>query len=283
MRRIIPLAVSAAALFASSTAMADPIRLNDNDEGYSRLMRWEQHLDDTIADGVRHNSLNPRRAWTIQKSLDSIEAQALQSYYESNNGIDPQTFRRYAIQLRDIGNQLGDGDWAANNVYGDNWHDDRAGDWGHGDHDANNAPPPSNYYREGDYERSCHQGNAAAGTVFGAIAGGLIGGAASHGNGGAVVGGVILGGLLGNTLSRDIDCDDQRYAFDAYGSSLNGDIGRDYDWRHGNSYGTFTSTREYRDGGQVCRDFRAVTYRDGQRFERSGTACRDYSGNWNTR
>jgi surface antigen len=283
MRKFLPLALSAAALLATTAAIADPIRLNDNDEGYSRLMRWEQHLDDTIADGVRNNSLSPRRAWSIQKNLDSIEARVVQSYYESDSRIDPQTFRRYAGQLRDIDNQLGDNDWGANNVYGDNWHDDRGGDWGHGDRDANNAPPPGNYYHEGDYERSCHQGNAAAGTIFGAIAGGLIGGAASHGNGGAVAGGVILGGLLGNTLSRDIDCDDQRYAFDAYGSSLNGDIGRDYSWRHGNSYGTFTSTREYRDGGQVCRDFRAVTYRDGQRFERAGTACRDYSGNWSTR
>src|SRR5689334_6690890 len=61
--------------------------------------------------------------------------------------------------------------------------------------------PPS-AYREGYYERNCHRGNAAAGTVFGAIGGGLIGGAASHGNAGAVVGGVLLGGLLGNALSR---------------------------------------------------------------------------------
>ena len=275
MRTLIPLALSAAALLSASTALADPIRINDNDEGYARLMRWEQHLDDTIADGVQRRTLNPHNAWTIQKDLDSVEAHVLQSYYESDNGIDQQTFRRYAGQLRDIGERLGDTNWADSNIYGEGWHDD------HGD--ANNAPPSDNYYRQGDYERSCHRGGTAAGTIFGAIAGGLIGGAASHGNGGAVAGGVILGGLLGNTLSRDIDCDDQRYAFDAYGASLNGDIGRDYDWRHGGSYGTFTSLREYRDGDQVCRDFRAVTFRDGQRFERSGTACRDRDGNWDTR
>src|SRR6185437_3793238 len=84
--------------------------------------------------------------------------------------------------------------------------DDR--DMDRGDH---SGPPAGNYYREGDYERSCHQGNVAAGTIFGALAGGLIGSAASHGNGGAVAGGVILGGLVGNTLARDVDCDDQRY------------------------------------------------------------------------
>jgi surface antigen len=89
--------------------------------------------------------------------------------------------------------------------------------------------------------------------------------------------------LLGNALSRDIDCDDQRYAFDSYSLSLNGEIGRDYDWDHGGNRGTFTSTREYRDGGQVCRDFRAVTYRNGERFERQGTACREVDGTWRTR
>lgn len=279
----------AAALLLSTSALADPIMIND-DEGYSRLARWEKHLDDRINDGVRSRTLNPRRAWQIQKDLDSIEARVLQSYYVSDNGIDRQTFRTYAGQLRDIGSQLGDQDWGARNVYGGGWYEDRGGSYG-GDRGGSYAggeppppPPPSyNYYRSGDYERSCRSGNAAAGTVFGAIAGGLIGSAASHGNGGAVVGGVILGGLLGNALSRDIDCDDQRYAFDSYSLSLNGEIGRDYDWDHGGNRGTFTSTREYRDGGQVCRDFRAVTYRNGERFERQGTACREADGNWRTR
>src|SRR6185312_10505958 len=43
-------------------------------------------------------------------------------------------------------------------------------------------PPPSAYYEEGRYEQNCHRGNTAAGTIFGALAGGLIGGAASRGN-----------------------------------------------------------------------------------------------------
>jgi len=281
MKQFATLALGAAALFLSTSAMADPIMIND-DEGYSRLARWEKHLDDRIADGVQSRTLSPRRAWELQKDLDSIEARVLQSYYESNNGIDRRTFRMYAGQLNDIGNQLGDQDWAArNNVYDNDWYEGRDERY-----PAGEAPPPPgayNYYRSGDYERSCRSGNAAAGTIFGAIAGGLIGGAASHGNGGAVAGGVILGGLLGNALSRDIDCDDQRYAFDSYSLSLNGDLDRDYEWRHGNNYGTFRSTREYQDNGTVCRDFRAVTYRDGQRFEREGTACRDRDGNWRTR
>lgn len=154
-----------------------------------------------------------------------------------------------------------------------------------GYYDRDGGPPPSNYryYHEGDYENDCHRGNQVAGTIFGAIAGGLIGGAVSHGNGGAVAGGVILGGLAGNALSQDIDCDNQRYAFSAYDEGFNGEVGREYDWRHGDDYGTFRPTREYRDGNYICRDFHATNYRHGQAFDRDGTACREDDGYWHLR
>src|SRR4051812_25804761 len=93
----------------------------------------------------------------------------------------------------------------------------------------------ANYYRQGEYEQGCRRGNAVAGTIFGAAAGGLIGSAVSHGNGGAVIGGAVLGGLLGNTASKDIDCDDQPYAFNTYSEGLNGDVGRRYEWNHNQS------------------------------------------------
>lgn len=141
-------------------------------------------------------------------------------------------------------------------------------------------PPQGTYYEEGRYEQDCRRGNSAAGTIFGALAGGLIGSAASRGNGGAVVGGAILGGLLGNAVSRDIDCDDQPVAFRVYAQGLNGDIGRRYDWRGRRDYGYFTPTREFRRAGTVCREWTETTYRGGQTFSRSGTACRQTDGNW---
>src|ERR1700761_8047029 len=141
-------------------------------------------------------------------------------------------------------------------------------------------PGPGAYYQQGNYERDCHRGNAAAGTIFGALAGGLIGGAASHGNGGAVVGGAILGGLLGNTISRDIDCDDQPYAFRVYADALNGPIGVRAEWHNRDNYGYFTPVREFRRGDVVCRDFTETSYRGGQSFTRTGTACRQSDGNW---
>jgi surface antigen len=142
-------------------------------------------------------------------------------------------------------------------------------------------PPPAAYYQQGRYEEDCHRGNQAAGTIFGALAGGLIGSAASHGNGGAVVGGAVLGGLLGNAVSQDIDCNDQPYAFRVYAGGLNGDIGRRYEWRHGQAYGYFTPVREFRRGDVICRDFTETSYRpDGRSFTRSGSACRQVDGNW---
>jgi len=153
------------------------------------------------------------------------------------------------------------------------WRDDR----GYG----SPPPPPPAYYQQGRYEESCRRGNATAGTIFGALAGGLIGGAASRGNGGAVAGGVVLGGLLGNVIGRDIDCEDQPVAYRVYADSLNGDIGRPYEWRNRGNRGTFTSIREYRRGGVVCREFTETTFRGGQNFTRTGSACRDAgSGHW---
>lgn len=95
-----------------------------------------------------------------------------------------------------------------------------------------------------------------------------------------MVGGAVLGGLLGNTISRDISCDDQPYAFRTYSTGLNGDIGRRYEWNHGQTRGYFMPTREYRRAGTTCRDFTETTYRDGRELTRTGTSCRAQDGNW---
>ena len=142
-------------------------------------------------------------------------------------------------------------------------------------------PPPTTYYQQARYVESCRRGNATNGTIFGALAGGLIGGLASRGNAGATIGGVVVGGLLGNVIGRDIDCEDQPIAYRTYAEGLNGDIGRPYEWRNRGNRGTFTSTREYRRGGEVCREFTETNWRGGQSFTRSGVACRETgSGNW---
>ncbi len=279
MKALLLAGAAAAFLAGTGAALAAPIPIND-DEGYSGLARWENHLDDRIAQRVQERSLDGWHAWQLQKQLDDVEQHVLQSYYVSDNGIQPPEFHRYAEQLRNIGAQLGDRGWREESF---NDSDDHGGGYVQGGY--NQGPPPGNYnyYQEGRYESDCHRGNAAAGTIFGAIAGGLIGSAASHGNGGAIAGGVVVGGLLGNTLSRNIDCDDQRYAYASYNEGLNGDLNREYRWNHGGRYGTFEATREYRENGRICRDFHVVNYRNGQRFEQDGTACREPDNNWHFR
>ena len=83
------------------------------------------------------------------------------------------------------------------------------------------------------YGEECHEQNKTAGTVLGAIAGGIIGNQFGSGGGkaAATVGGVILGGALGNKIGSDIDCQDRPYAFRAYNDSFNGRVGHRYDWR----------------------------------------------------
>ena len=80
--------------------------------------------------------------------------------------------------------------------------------------------------------------------------------------------------------SKDIDCDDQPYAFSTYSNGLNGDVGRRYDWNHGQSRGYFQPTREYRRSGVQCRDFTETTYRGDRELTQTGTACRANDGQW---
>src|SRR5215472_12503900 len=139
MRNLLLIGIAAAALCAGATAaLAEPIMIGD-DEGYSRLQRWESHLDDRISQGVRDRSIDPYRAWTLQKELDGVEIHVLQSYYDSNNGIDPATFRRYADRLRQIGSEIGDNGWREESF--------NDSDYGPGGYDQ--GPPQPNYYQEG--------------------------------------------------------------------------------------------------------------------------------------
>lgn len=130
----------------------------------------------------------------------------------------------------------------------------------------------------GAWADDCSGHDHTAGTVLGAIGGGLIGGLASHGNGLAIAGGAIGGGLIGNAMSRDIDCQDRDRAARAYHDSFYGDVGQRYEWE-GRDRGYIVTNREYRMHGHTCRDFTQVVYRHGQEYDRDGTACfRD--GEW---
>jgi len=52
----------------------------------------------------------------------------------------------------------------------------------------------------------CSGRNHNTGTVVGAVGGGLIGSAITHGSAVGLVGGAVAGGLAGNAVERDSDC-----------------------------------------------------------------------------
>lgn len=130
---------------------------------------------------------------------------------------------------------------------------------------------------------ACSGRDHTTGTILGAIAGGVLGSAASHGNGGAVVGGALLGGLAGNAISRDMDCSDRPYAARSYDDSFHGRIGERHEWRNGPDRGYVVTDREYRRGPRLCRDFTQVVYRRGKEHDSHGTACQRGDGEWEFR
>ena len=52
----------------------------------------------------------------------------------------------------------------------------------------------------------CSGHRHTTGTVVGAVGGGLIGSAITHGSPVGIVGGAVAGGLAGNAVERDRDC-----------------------------------------------------------------------------
>jgi len=135
--------------------------------------------------------------------------------------------------------------------------------------------------------------DTAAGTVVGAVAGGVIGnqfGGGADDRAAATIGGAILGGIAGNAIARG-NCDNQRadayYYNDTYSNAFDeAGYGRRYEWRNPYSgrYGYVTPTR-YVDGysygyQEDCREFEQIVYVDGRPYSDTGIACRDRDGTW---
>src|SRR5882672_923048 len=97
-------------------------------------------------------------------------------------------------------------------------------------------------YNDDNYYRTCRTSPDPGGVIAGALIGGLLGNAASRGNGGATVAGVIVGGALGAAMTRNLNCEDQSYAYKSYYDGFNsGRVNSDYQWRNPRNghYGNF--------------------------------------------
>lgn len=122
-----------------------------------------------------------------------------------------------------------------------------------------------------------------AGTLIGAVGGGLLGSQIGGGSGRLIATGVgtLLGAMVGNSVGQSLDRADQAYLQQASYNAF--ETGRESAWQNpdsGNS-GYVTPTQSYRgQGGQYCREYQQTVYIGGQAQSAYGTACRQPDGNW---
>jgi surface antigen len=125
--------------------------------------------------------------------------------------------------------------------------------------------------------------NQQAGTVIGAVVGGLLGNQIGHGDGraAATILGAIAGGAVGNTVGRYMDDADRMRTAQVLETASTGapthwrnpDTGREY---------TVVPTRTYASAQGPCREYTVDAVIGGRAEKIYGTACRQPDGSWRT-
>jgi len=126
---------------------------------------------------------------------------------------------------------------------------------------------------------------ADAGTVVGAVAGGLVGSQFGKGGGrvAATMIGAFAGGVIGHEIGRSMDRQDRILAQQAEFDALErGPAGRPVRWRNADNgrYGEVIPGEPYRRGSIDCRPYEHIVYIDGRPRTMRGTACRNGDGTW---
>jgi surface antigen len=203
----------------------------------------------------------------------------------------------------------------ATTAHAQRWDNDRWGDNGRHDEYRNEHPwrqgdrrpriDPRDHRRDGPEDREdvwrrhyshayvyeddpayteCRKETDPLGVIAGAVIGGVLGNAASHGQGAVTVGGVIAGGAIGAALTQKMNCDDRRYAYETYSKGFNaGRKNASYSWKnpqdgHG---GRFYVDDYYTDeSGFRCSYYRHDVFIDGRREQARGRACQQPNGSW---
>ena len=135
---------------------------------------------------------------------------------------------------------------------------------------------------------ACGPGGATksdAGTIIGAVAGGVIGNQVGSGSGRVVATaiGAVVGGIVGNEIGRSLDENDRRAAMEAeYRALETGASGQGVPWKNPDSgrYGTVVPYKPYMVGRRHCRDYTHTIYINGQPETMRGKACRSRDGTW---
>ena len=124
-----------------------------------------------------------------------------------------------------------------------------------------------------------------AGTVGGAIIGGVIGSQFGGGTGQLVATGVgtLLGAYIGKEVGASLDRADQNYANQAAQRAYAAPVGQQIAWNNPQSghTGTITTTRDgYSNRGEYCREYQQTVTVGGRTEMAFGTACKQPDGTW---
>ena len=127
--------------------------------------------------------------------------------------------------------------------------------------------------------------NQDAGTVTGAVVGGIIGNQFGSGGGrvAATLAGAVVGGIVGNEIGRKLDDRDRQLAREAeYDAWERGPPRQPVRWRNPNNgrYGEVVAEDYYDRGGYRCRNFVHRVFIEGREQVMRGTACRNPDGTW---
>jgi surface antigen len=134
------------------------------------------------------------------------------------------------------------------------------------------------------YYQTCRNTPDPAGVMAGALIGGLPGNASSRGNDGATVAGVIVSGALGAAMTRNLNCEDESYAYKAYYDGFNsGRANSSYPWRNPRSghYGSLRVVSYAKDpDGFRCADYSQEIFIKERLLATNGRACQQPDGTW---
>jgi len=139
-------------------------------------------------------------------------------------------------------------------------------------------------YQDDNYYKQCRTKVDPAGVIAGALIGGLLGNALGRGGGGATIAGVVAGGALGAVLTKNMDCEDQSYAYKTYYDGFNsGRTNVPYQWRNprNGNYGEMRINDYANDrSGFRCANFTQEIFIKGRPQAARGRACQQPDGTW---
>lgn len=124
-----------------------------------------------------------------------------------------------------------------------------------------------------------------AGTVLGAVGGGLAGSTIGKGRGSKIATGVgvLIGAALGHSIGSSLDRADLALAQQAEARAYNAPIGQAITWENPDTgnYGSYTPRRDGRTAnGELCREYQTTVTIGGRTEEAIGTACQSSDGTW---